>query len=265
MKTKTGDIKTLFELWARLLVRVRDLDDNKEYFQHINLILRRAMVLSEYSEYRGYVIQNIEAKEKEHKKYIEEEEGRRRDQENREEKQSLEAVKIKEAIKTLEKYFESDSHYKWKVKLENLLDVSRDMEKRRGLITQLVKLLKRRTTSAKDIRFIIRVLRRIIEFEIITTEGPTTNNNINKPIYLWKPLHSESYQHMRGIQNLMNDNNIVEAIFELLYRHTDNLKLTREALILSITLLYGGNKYVQESFHNFFKVTIVFSIHINHI
>lgn len=259
MRTNSGEIQTLFELWTRLLVRVRDLDDNKEAFERINVTLRKVMVLSEYSDYQGNVIQDIEAKEKERKRLLDM--IRQRTIDPLEEKQSQEVVQIKEAIRTLEKNFESDSHYKWKVKLANLLEVSRDMEKRDELLSQLVKLLRQRTTSAKDIRFIIRVLRRTIEFETVNADRQDKND---KPIYLWKPLPSKLYQRMRSTQNLLNDHNIVQAIFELLYRHTDNLKLTREALILSITLLYGGNTSVQDSFYKFFRVTTSALLHANH-
>lgn len=214
------------------------------------------MVLSEYSIYKDFVMENVESEEQERKKLLEEEERKIRGIKVREEKTSREVSWVKEAVDALGKYFEPDSHYKWKVKLANILEVAKDMEKKRELIEQLVNLLKRRSTPEKDIRFIIRVLRRTIEFEIMHGEGGPSSYHTNNPIYLWKALSPEHYNQTRGLQNLMNEKNIVQAIFELLYRHPNNKKITREVLILSITLLYGGNKAVQESFYNFFKVNI---------
>jgi len=253
VKYKVGEIKTFFELWTKVLLSLSKIEKDREHVLQINEVLRKAMVMSEYSIYKDYVMQNVESEEQEKKKVLEDQERKLKEIKFREEKKTRETLKMREAVEALGVYFKSDSLYKWKAKLQNTLDMSRAMEKRKGLIERLVQLLKKRSTHGKDIRFIIRVLRRVVELDIIAIEGDKQKESMNKPIYLWKPLSSENYQSIRGIQNIMNEKNVVEAIFDLLYRHSGNLKLTREVLTLGITLLYGGNKAVQDSFYTFFK------------
>lgn len=244
----------MFELWARMLLKLREVEKEHKYIVLVDEVLKKAMVLSEYSIYKNFSFGSEEFHDVEKRKLQEDEEKKIKEAKLREEKRVKDIVKMSDAVQLIINHFQPDSHYKWKKKLKNIMDVARDLEKRRGLISQLVMLLKKRSTSGKDVRFIIRILRRVVEFEIISVEGDTKNDNANKPIYLWKALSSEHYDKIRGVQDLLNDKNIVEAIFELLYRQANNPKLVREALTLSITLLYGGNKNVQNSFYDFFKV-----------
>ena len=118
--------------------------------------------------------------------------------------------------------------------------------KKKVILKEVLKHLKRNMNKIDrdETIFVLRLLRKYIERE-------NTNNSDAEPVYLWKEVKYVDFKKIERIQHIYIELGLSEILYSLFA--TNDSKVFRETLLLSLAYLYGGNLKVQQDFYANFQ------------
>lgn len=229
-QNKEKGCKNTFEIWFDLLMKLRDLDQDPTYISRINEALKDAIIHSEYAEYRNTIYSALGSSGK---------------------VLHTSSIKIEDNLKhwkpdlqdLITKYLGQKSKYKHRYAESNLRDIALTLGTNTFVLKKLIYALTIPDTTDKDTIFILKLLRKLVEVE---NKGLS---NEHEPIYKWSDVSPLEFKRIRRKQAILDDLDIVDALFSLMYQHQYNQRVFIEVLFLCIAILYGGNKAVQDSFY----------------
>ena len=236
-KDKDCPYRSLYDIWFSLMVRLRHRDPIHEYCIRVDNALKASVVHSAYTDFRERVYQVLEARVLELRTVV------IADEDNSPSRQF-----IIDLDKILEKHIGPKATYKSNYFEINLVKMAQTLGLNKIVLKRLCELLHISETPVKDIIFILRLFRKFIEM------GNQTESNKSRPIYLWVDVSQEEFREIHKFQNLLAEIDVVKAIFYLLSQHEENKIILTETLLLSIALLFGGNRVVQNAFYEQFRL-----------
>ena len=168
----------------------------------------------------------------------------------------------------LERVYGGRSNYKQSCREVNINDIaiklgSDSLEDSKEVLEHLIKVLNSQKTPAKDVIFILKLLKKFIRADDKVKDRNGDDDNVDhegndqnkKPhSFLWPSIDATELKEIEETQTFLHDLKIVDAISTLLHRYGKNTNVITEILLLSISLLYGGNKTLQDAFYNKFRL-----------
>ena len=237
-KEKDRLYHNIFEVWLDLILTVRRTESDPVCLARIDVALKNAIILSDYSKYRQRIYDMLE-KASEYKPITV--------------KPKQQDVFQLDLEKILASHFGERSTYKLRYTEINLNEIaftlgSTKMSSNKPVLKRLIGVLAMHETPLKDVIFILKLFRKLIETE------NSNDDNKNLPIYLWTDVSSMEFKRIHHSQIILNEIKIVDAIFDLFYKYEKNKAVMKEILLLCIALLYGGNRTLQDAFYEYFKL-----------
>jgi len=234
-KEKGQQSENLFEIWLKLMTKIREIDPYPETRSRLNQALKNAVSHSEYVYKRDLVHSLLENN---HILSVSFKRGL-----------SKQKTHLKLHVDSiLQRYLGDKTKLKTKYLESNLAKIAINLGLNKQVLKRLICVLSTQETSTKDVVFILRLFRSFIEVE-------NKGNMVNKlPVYQWADVSEQEFRKIHEIQEVLADLGLVEAVFHLMYHHQNPEKTVfRELLLLCNAMLYGGNRVVQDEYYEEFR------------
>ena len=133
---------------------------------------------------------------------------------------------------------------KRQLKEENIKSLADGIAQNSGankIIANIMKYLKRDINKIKpqEIKFLLRLLRKYIERQNL-------KNSKDESAYKWKEVNHLDLRKINKIQQQLSDLGLTKLIYT--FFQLSKPKVTKEALLLSLAYMYGGNRAIQAQF-----------------
>jgi len=160
-----------------------------------------------------------------------------------------ESQEVGNAVDNFKKYITPLYDFKKENKEQNMKQVAEHIAEHpqsSDIIKEILNYFKRdiHKLEHEEIIFILRLLRKYIENE-------NSNNPGDDPLYMWKEIAHSDLKKIEKIQNLYRDLGLSEILYS--FFTINDQRIFREAILLSLAYMYGGNKDVQLDFFENFK------------